>query len=429
LKYINISTFQKITRGTIFSNFLNLGSIQLSNTLLSSMIYLIIARKVGLVAFGLFTVSNYFAGLMGTIVNYGTSQSGVKDIAMNKDELRELSSAFSTTLLLRLTIFTIFLLLFFLLGLGDLPNYMFYFFSIPLIFCEVLNPIFLFLGKEKLTVFNIINLIGKILIISLVIFLISGSEDAIWINFIIGTTNTFIYIVLIIYGIIKFRLTFEFNRTTIISLLKSNFYLVSNNISVHLQQSIMVFNINLWGNPLWLGAYAICDRIIGAVKMMTSAISNSIYPKAAYLYKTEPMNFVPFMNRMKKIFVILFLFISLSLMLFAGPVITLINGKPDASAEMLLRIMAFLPTISALNSVNVLDLLIRDHNIYIFRIAMILLILAAVLSLTIVLWGNLILFGTYTLMIETCAVLMYGYTIKKFPPAHVSGIYRQTFQG
>ncbi|WP_395626840.1 oligosaccharide flippase family protein, partial [Daejeonella sp.] len=60
--------------------------MQLYNTLLSFLIYPLIIRKVGLEAFGLFTIANYFAGLMGTIINFGTSQSGVKDIVINKEE-------------------------------------------------------------------------------------------------------------------------------------------------------------------------------------------------------------------------------------------------------------------------------------------------------------------------------------------------------
>lgn len=420
MKYLNLRIFRKLIKATVFSNFLNLSSIQLSNTLLSFLIYPIITRKVGLEAFGLFIVANYFAGLMGTIVNYGTSQSGVKDVVINKDESESLSSVFYNTLLLRIIIFITFLFVFSLLGLGDLPNYNFYLFSIPLIFSEVLNPMFLYLGKEKLALYNVANLIAKILIILAVIFLISGAEDAIWINFIIGTINTSTYLFLVIRGIMKYRLTFNFfNKSEIIKLSISNFYLVGNNISVHLQQSLMVFSINLWGDPMWLGAYSICDKIIGSIKMMISYISYSIYPKAAFLFKEDPKHFIHFKNRIKKVLFLTFLTLSICLMVFASPVIHLINGEPNSSAETLLRIMAFLPALAALNSFNVLELLIRDQNIFIFKIAMILLILAASLSLAIVSWGNLFWFGTYTLLVEISAVLMYEYVIRKKYPGQV----------
>lgn len=378
------------------------------------MIYPVILRKVGLEAFGLFIVANYFAALMAVVVNYGTSQSGVKDVVMNGDDPKSLSVVFYNTLALRLIIFLSFLVLFFSLGLIDIPNYNFYVFAVPLILSEVLNPMFLFLGKEKLFLFNISNLTAKIITILSIIFLINGTEDAIWINFILGTINTIAYLFLLIFAIVQYHLTFKaFNRSGIVRLLSSNFYLVGNNISVQLQQSLMVFTINLWGDPLWLGTYSICDKVIGSVKMMISYISYSLYPKAAQLFKEDGSSFTHFKNRMKKLLFFFFLGLSFGIMMFAGLIIQLVNGEPNASAETLLRVMAFLPAAAALNSFNVLELLIRDKNIFIFKIAMVLLILSAAISLPIVLWGNLYWFGIYTLLIEVSAVLMYEYVIRK----------------
>ncbi|MHB1178469.1 MAG: oligosaccharide flippase family protein [Daejeonella sp.] len=414
MKYFNLTIFRRIINANAFSNFLNLSSVQLYNTLLSFLVYPVILRKVGLEAFGLFIVANYFAALMAVVVNYGTSQSGVKDVVMNGDEPKSLSLVFYNTLALRLIIFISFLLLFFPLGLIDIPNYSFYFFAIPLILSEVLNPMFLYLGKEQLLLFNISNLTAKVITILSIVFLIKGTDDAIWINLILGVIITITYLFLLIFAVVRYRLTFTaFNRSGIIKLLSNNFYLVGNNISVQLQQSLMVFTINLWGDPLWLGTYSICDKIIGSVKMMISYISYSLYPKAAQLFKDDKSLFVLFKNRMKKILFISFLSLSFGIMIFAGLIIHLLNGEPNAPAETLLRVMAFLPAAAALNSFNVLELLIRDKNIFIFKIAMVLLILSAGISVPIVLWGNLYWFGIYTLLIEISAVLMYEYVIRK----------------
>ncbi len=414
MKYFNVAIFRRIINASAFSNFLNLSSVQLYNTLLSFLIYPVILRKVGLEAFGLFIVANYFAALMAVVVNYGTSQSGVKDVVMNGDEPKNLSLVFYNTLALRAIIFLSFLFLFFPLSFIGIPNYNFYLFALPLILSEVLNPMFLYLGKEKLFLFNISNLTAKIITILSIIFLINGPDDAIWINFILGVINSITYLFLVIFAITQYRLTLTlFNRSGIAKLLSSNFYLVGNNISVQLQQSLMVFTINLWGDPLWLGTYSICDKVIGSIKMMISYISYSLYPKAAHLFKEGGSSFTLFKSRMKKLLFFSFLALSFGIMIFAGLIIRLLNGEPNASAETLLRVMAFLPAAAALNSFNVLELLIRDKNIFIFKIAMALLVLSAGISLPIVLWGNIYWFGIYTLLIEVTAVLMYEYMILK----------------
>lgn len=405
---------QNILKASTFSNFLNLGSVQLYNTLLSFLIYPLIIRKVGLEAFGLFTIANYFAGLMGTIINFGTSQSGVKDIVIHKEDPIKLSATFYTTISLRLIIFITFVLLFSLMELTHIPNYSFYFFAIPLILSEVLNPMFLFLGKEKLAIFNITNLVAKILTIVAIFIFIQGDKDAIWINFIIGSLNCLAYIFLIIWGISNYNISYRSpQKGMLLNLFKTNFYLVGNNISVHLQQSLLIFAINIFGNPLWLGAYAICDKIIGAVKTLISTLSNSMYPRAIALYKQGEQEFLGYKRRMKTWISLSFLAFSILLSFLSPYVILLLNGHPDENAENLLRIMAFLPFLAALNVFNVLECLIRNDNVLIFRIAMILLILATGLAWVIVSNDQLIYLGTYSLIIETGALLFYEFSINR----------------
>lgn len=410
----SLRNIQNIFKAATFSNFLNLGSVQLYNTLLSFLIYPLILRKVGLEAFGLFTIANYFAGLMGTIINFGTSQSGVKDIVMNKNDSRKLSDAFYNTISLRLIIFTVFVLIFSLLELAPFQNYYFYLFAIPLILSEVLNPMFLFLGKEKLAIFNISNLVSKILTIIAILIFIQGKEDAIWINFIIGSLNCIAYIFLIIWGIKSYQLSyFRPQKSTLLGLFKNNLYLVGNNISVHLQQSLLIFAINIFGNPIWLGAYAICDKIIGAVKTLISTLSNSMYPRALEWYKLGEQQFLDYKRRMKKLISLSFLVFSILLSIFSPYVILLLNGHPDENASNLLRIMAFLPFLAALNVFNVLECLIRNNHVLIFRIAMILLILAIGLAWIIVKNDQLYFLGTYSLIIESCALLIYEVSIHR----------------
>jgi hypothetical protein len=69
--------------------------------------------------------------------------------------------------------------------------------------------------------------------------------------------------------------------------------------------------------------------------------------------------------------------------------------------------MAFLPFLAALNVFNVLECLIRNDNALIFRIAMILLILALLLTGLIVNSKNSIWLASYLLFIEGIALGLY----------------------
>ena len=412
-------TFQRLKKTKIVANFVNLSSIQLSNALLLILLYPVITRIVGLEAFGLVMLANAFAGLLGIVVNFGTSQSGIKDVAVHRDDRRDLSRVFYNTLLIRLLIFLAFIFLFSLAGMGDFVHYEYYLFAVPLILAEVLNPLFLYLGTERLAVYNMANLVGKLLIILSVIFLIKGAADAVWVNFLIGGVNSLVYIFLLGRGIVKYRLPLTVpSRKDMMELSRSNFFLVGNNISVHLQQSLMLFALARWGNPMWLGAYSLCDKITWSSRLMISSIANSVYPKAAGLFSEDPLAFVDFKNRIKKMLTLAFLAVSAGMIVFAGPIIYVVAGEANATAETVLRIMSLVPAAAALNSLNVLELLIRENNRSIFNIAMVLLALAFTLAFGISMLKNIYLLGAYTLFIELSAIMMYEYVIRKEYPVY-----------
>ncbi len=411
---ISVKRVRALLKTSVFANFINLSSIQVSNAVIMMLLYLILARKVGLDAFGEVIVANAIAGLIGIIVNFGTSQSGIKEIATHKENPEELSRIFYSTLILRSLLFVIFIVLYGVYSYFTSDFSIYFLFAIPLIFAEVLNPLFIYLGKESLALYNVSNLLAKIFIIIIIILTIKNHEEAAWVNFILGTVHLVIYFFLLIrissISGLRFRLP-AFKGFT--GMLRNNFYLVGNNLSVQLQQSLMLLVIAKWGNPAWVGPYSLCDKITWSGRLLIISVCNSVYPKAASIFQADPELFKLFKRKIRKLLFVVFTSFSVILIVFASPIVHLVAGNPDENAAFLLRIMALLQVIAAINSFNVIELLIRGNNVYIFRIAMILLIVAAVLSFGIALSKSLFLLGTYALAVELSALLMYEYVIYK----------------
>lgn len=414
MKHLIVSSFKRLKETNILSNFVNLGSIQLSNALLLILIYPIITRIIGIEEFGYVMLANTFAGISSIAINFGTNQSGVRDIAKNIDNRIQLRRVFYSNLWVRVYIFLLFLLFIWCLQWFHIRYYLFILLAIPIVISEVINPLFFFLGSENLKIFNFANLFSKALTIIFVILLIKGPEDSEWVNFIMGCSSVLIYTSLLLYAIVKNRLyLYTPSAKEMMKIGKENLFLTINNISVHLQQSFIIFAIAKWGNPAILGAYTLCDKIIWSSRVIIISISNAIYPKAAQLYQEKAKLWELYQFRMKKILFMFFFIGSLLLCIFSSQAILIIAGEPNELASTLLRYMAFLPTLAALNSLNVLDLLIKNEIVSIFRIALILIVISSSLALFLVKSEYYTWFGAYTLVIEFCALLMYEYTIKK----------------
>jgi len=75
--------------------------------------------------------------------------------------------------------------------------------------------------------------------------------------------------------------------------------------------------------------------------------------------------------------------------------------------------------VSALNVFSVLDMLLKSKNVYLFKIAVILIFVAAGVAFSLVATGNNLLIASFTLIIELSAWVMYEYVIKKSPVQNV----------
>ncbi|MBD3747881.1 MAG: oligosaccharide flippase family protein [Sphingobacteriales bacterium] len=399
---------KSLVKTKFFSNFLNLGSIQVSNTLLMILMIPVITRAVGVEMFGQVMVANSFATLVAVLVSYATSQTSVKDIAIAKNDTHQLSKVFSETLLVRFLFLFLVLILMMICKPVFGKDYLLYITAIPLILAEALNPLFFYLGQENLKLFNLSNLFTKILTITGILVFIHGEQDGIWVNFIIGGLNVLNYFLLLFYGYLKNRLYFIIpNYDRLKQILFQNFYLVSNNFSVYLQQSLMLFALKLGGSGVILGAYSVCDKIIWSTRILIIAIANAIFPSASKLFNEDFLKWRNFKQNVKLATGIIFLLGSIILFIFPNFIIHVLAGKENETAAIFLREMAFVPFLASLNSINVVDRLVHEDHYTIFKIAIIILLLASLLSFGLVKLHQFNMLGYYTLFIEFSALILY----------------------
>ncbi|MGZ3756539.1 MAG: oligosaccharide flippase family protein [Mucilaginibacter sp.] len=407
-------SYRQLRATNILSNFFNLGGIQLSNILLIMLVIPIVTRIVGIDKFGIIMYASRFAQFVIAFVSYGTGQTGVRDVAFNIADNKKLGIVFYNTLLVRVIIFTLFIALLFLLQWFNVLYYPFLLLATPIVLAEVFNPLCFFIGAERIRLFNIFNLVSNVVCIIAILLFIKGPADAGWVNFILGMANTLAYLGLLIYFGVAFKLSFQFPlKSDLLKITKDNFYLTINNLSINLQQSIIIFALPIWGFAALLGPYTLCDRVIGQCRNLLITINNAIYPHTVHIYKQSVLQWNVYRRKTKYLIAGVFFAGSILIFILADFIVFVLSKEHNPTAILFLRIMAFVPAISALNVLNVLDQLLKNNTVYIFRIAIILFItaiLVALISLTI---GNVFMIGSFTLIVETSAWLMYEYIIKK----------------
>lgn len=396
------------------SNFFNLSGIQISNILLLFITIRLITGNVGIEGFGMITNAYRFSILAAGIINYGTVQSGVRDTAFNLNDPQKLSVVFYNTIFIRVLIFILFIAALFITYWFDIHDYSYILLSAPIVLAEVLNPLCFYIGIEKIRIFNICNLAANIVAVLAIMLFIKGRADAPWVNLILGTGNVIIYAGLLIYFASRFKLRFHMPaKKELLMIGKNNFYLTVNGLSANLQQSIIFFALDYSHSSL-LGAYALSDRVIGQCRNVLNMVVNAVYPHAAVMYQQNVDYWNVYRKKSKYLFAGVFLIGALCIYIYADFIIYTLSATHDTTAIMILRIMAFVPVISALNVFSVLDMLLKNNNVTIFKIAIILVVTAILTAFILVGIGkNTLIVATFTLIVEATAWAMYEYVIIK----------------
>lgn len=400
---------------TIFS-FIHLSIIQGTNVLLQLFLIPIILRKVGLSEFGLIMLASSYAALISILVNFGSNQTGVKDIALYKDSPKELAKTFYSIYYSRLVFLIVSLVLLYLISYFFLPtNTLLHFvFAGLIIVSELFNPFFFFVGLQKLFVYNLVNLLSKLVSVILILLLIKSPVDSLYVNLIIGGSQTLGFLSLFIYLIKKYELfNFRLPIHLIGQYIRKNMYLTGNNLSVQLQQSVFLLSLSALGNASLLGAYSLCDKLVWSARMVIISFFNAIFPKAVVLNKENPEKWKVLKKKLNWGIAALFSMTALVLYFFADLIVMLIVGHEDALSARFIQSISIVPLIIGLNVLNVADLLLHNQYQSIFIISLILLGIAFVLTWIFMYLGKTDLYGFYPLFAEIGSIPLYLYFIKR----------------
>ncbi len=413
--YKTYSSLIKRNLSAIF-NFVHLSFIQAANVLTQIILIPVITRIVGLSSFGQIMVATSYAALVSILINYGSNQSGVKDIALYKDQPSKRSAIFYSIYFVRIVLFLLSILSLFLLKQTGVITAMYdhLLFANMLILSETLNPFFFFVGLQKLFLYNIVTLITRTLAILLVILFVHTPEDSIWVNFLLGLSSSVGYLFLCIFLISRFRLTdYKVSASFLKKYVQQNFYLTGNNICVQLQQSFFLFTVSAMDNPLLLGAYSLCDKFVWSFRMLIISFFNVVYPRASIVYNENPTAWMQLRKKLSSMLWVVFLTIALLLILFADQLVWLVTGTSNPLSASFIQAICIVPLIAALNSLNVTDLLLRNRYQAIFKIALILLALSVIISLLLTQWGDTSLFGFFPALTEIFSIPLYLYFIRQ----------------
>ena len=358
-----------------------------------------------------------FGVLASIFINFGTSQTAVVEIRKaNAQQHAQIAvNIFSLRFWALLITLLVCLALPFIIHNGWM-----YLCAIPLLISELINPQYFLIATYHVKQYSLLNAAMRVMVF-VVIYIFRAHSQLVAIA--LTTSGMGVLILHLKYlnqtFFIKniFSLWPGFQKT--IHLIKAQALVLGNGLTVHLQQSLFLFALPNFVTPVFLSAYGLIDKLISSGRMLVNAYSAAVMPHAAGTHSEGKENWEKLKKQQNKILTILCLIAAAILYFFPEQILSiLLWGKKTANedffnqATILLKLIAPVPLLIALNVLNVAELILEKKYLAYF-IAGLLVLLVAVLFVVFMYLGLPIkVAGYYPIIIEGSCLLIYFLILK-----------------
>ena len=339
----------------LFKNFTSLSILQISNYLFPLITLPYLVRVLGPGKYGLVNFAAAFAAYFTIITDYGFNLSATQEISVNRDDPKRVSEIFSSVFTLKMLLFVlstlIFLPIVYVVPLfkEHLILFVVTFFSV---FGTALFPLWFYQGIERMKYILIISVSVRVITTIFIFIIVKSENDFVKLARLNTLTQFAVGIIGLLFVVSKFGIKYTFPDISLLrQQLKNGWNLFLSTVSINLYTTSNVFILGLFAPANIVGYYAAADKVRMAFQGIISPMSQSVFPFVNKLLSESYDRFISFNRKLIKIALIVGAIISITLFLFAEPIVYIVLGKEYQSSIPVLKIIAWLPLVIFVSNV------------------------------------------------------------------------------
>ncbi len=339
---------------SLIESFFSLSILNGLNVILPLVTIPYILRVVGVANYGVYSYVYVLIQYLLLFNQFGFNYSATKQIAQHRNNMLFINRIYSSVLIFRFLLLiagVIVLIILSPLLLDTKEIRIMFLMGLGVVIGDILNPIWLFQGLEKMRYITYANLFSKVLFTVLIFVLIRKIDDYKYIilynslGYILGgivSTIIAVKIFSIKFTIITWKdIKHQYNE---------GITLFGSTISINLYRNANILLLKFFVSDEALGIYAVAEKVIKGFQLLINPISQALFPHFGHTFQKQSI--YKSLTQLKKIvskLSILFFTISLSLILFTEPIITIITGKNIYNAVFITRIMSLIIFLGGIN--------------------------------------------------------------------------------
>jgi PST family polysaccharide transporter len=343
-------------RKVIFSNFISLSLLQAVNYIIPLVALPYIIRLFGDERFGLLMFALAFVQYFFIIVDFGLEYTATREVSVNRDSTSRIHELFNAVFALKLILFLIstavFLILVFSIERFEKDSLL-YILTYGMVLGQMLFPVWLFQGLEKMKFITWINVFSKLFFTLLIFIFIKTKED----YYLYPVFNSLGYIVA---GITSFIMALKLirhkffvpSKDAIQEIFKQtkNVFLSNLGISLYITSTPFLLGLVTNKNEL-VGYFSIAEKTIRSIRYMVTPVSQALFPYLSKKFSANSaIDSIKLLHKIALLILPFLLILTLMVLVFNNEICLIIFGEINNNVILNLKILSAILVVGTFNN-------------------------------------------------------------------------------
>lgn len=348
-----VKLFKKILFHQQFQKLGLYGFGQLFNLVTPLLVVPYIVSVCGEENFGKTAVGMAICFFLIVFIDFGSDIIGVREVAVNRENQKELNKIFTTTYAVKAIILIGVLLIAAILIL-TIPFFKIektmFFLGLSVLIGQFINPTWFLQGIENVKWITLLNIVSKTIYLIAIYTTIKQESDYVFVNLWWGigmiVANLFVFVLILK----KHKFSFsQINIAEVGSHIRNDFSMFSSQIFVSLQLNAPVVLISYFGSNFMAGQYRIVEQIIVVFKTYIFLFFNYVFPKVCYLLEIDAKRGMKNWKIYNGVNFVLVIFGMTLFFIFSYEIVSYFNPTNRYVLSSLLEVAVFIPVLLAIS--------------------------------------------------------------------------------
>lgn len=346
-------------------NIAALGAMQIANYLIPMVTLPYLTRTLGVESYGKVVLVQAVMAYFILLVDFGFSWSTTRKIAAHRGNHQFIANIFSATWAAQWLLALVSSILL-LVSVVAIPFFNkdanLYLMGMLLIVGNVLFPLWLLQGLERMREVALIQVVSRVVFLPLVFILVRDTSDTLLAVALVGMSPVLAGVMSLVW--IKRNQLVEFERpvfSAIVQALREGSGLFLSRITISSYTILTPVILGTVAGTTALAYFNLADKARNAAQSALSPISQALYPRMSHLYKNDPASANMLLRRSMLAVFLIAGGISTFLWFFSDLIILILGGSKFGDAAGVLKWLALLPLIIGFSNILGVQIMLPNN--------------------------------------------------------------------